>query len=172
VINRRTVLICVPLIALMFAVAVWQIIMLENWTLLAAPAVCTFVVGISYLCGPPASADVATVQRQRRFAAFLSINSCAVMLVGQALLILTSDNHYNENLFMAVYRAFGVLAGIHLLVIGNQIPKVPSIESRSFALPGGDLGPIYGPKYVQTMRTISWIIVAFGVAVIALALVP
>jgi hypothetical protein len=172
VINRRTVLICVPLIALMFAVAVWQIVILEDWTLLAAPAVCTFVVGIAYLCDPPESADVATVQRQRRFAAFLSINSCAVMLLGQALLILTHDNHYNENLFMAVYRAFGVLAGIHLLVVGNQIPKVPSVESRSFALVGGDLGPIYGPKYVQTIRTISMIIVVFGVAVIALTLVP
>ena len=44
----------------------------------------------------------------------------------------------------------------------NHMPKLPWFDSR-FAL-GGDLGPIYGPRY---MRTQSRALVAFMIAVIA-----
>ena len=41
------------------------------------------------------------------------------------------------------------------------MPKLPWFESK-FA-PGGNLGPVYGPKY---MRTVSRVLVAFMIAVI------
>jgi hypothetical protein len=44
----------------------------------------------------------------------------------------------------------------------NQMPKLPWFDSR-FA-PGGDLGPIYGPRY---MRTHSRALVGFMIVVIA-----
>jgi hypothetical protein len=77
VIGRRTVLICVTLIALMLAGAVWRIIMPDDWTVLDAqhrapfwlpfvfPAGGAFVVGILYWSSPRASADFPRVQGWR-----------------------------------------------------------------------------------------------------------
>jgi hypothetical protein len=59
-------------------------------------------------------------------------------------------------------RAAGISLAIICLLAINQMPKLPWFE-RKFA-PGGDLGPIYGPRY---MRTISRILVVLMIAVIA-----
>jgi hypothetical protein len=62
-------------------------------------------------------------------------------------------------------RVGGILLAIMSLLAINQMPKLPWFE-RKFA-PGGDLGPIYGPRY---MRTQSRILVVFMIAVIAFGL--
>jgi hypothetical protein len=181
VIGRRTVLICVALIALMFAGATWRIIMPDDWTVLGAqhraalpfwllfvfPAGSAFVVGALYWSNSPPAADVARVQGWRTWGAFVSIGYCALLLLLQAVLIVMSVNLHSY--LWAIYRTLGVLVGIMFLVAFNQLPKLPYFERR-FA-PGGDLGPIYGPRYVRTQ---SRILIVFMVAWIAfiLALTP
>ena len=66
----------------------------------------------------------------------------------------------------AINRGLGLLLAIMCLVAINRIPKLPWFERR--IAPGGDLGPIYGPRY---MRIQSWVLVVFMIAVIAYSLV-
>jgi len=179
VIHRRTVLICVTLIALMLAGAVWRIIMLEDWTVLAAqhraaapfwslfvfPAASAFVVGVLYWSGPRASADVARARGWRTWGASVSISYCALLLLMEAALIVMSVNLGMHLYLWTIYRTLVVLVGIMALVAANQIPKLPYFERR-FA-PGGNLGPIYGPRYIRTQ---SRILIVFMVVVIAFIL--
>jgi len=65
----------------------------------------------------------------------------------------------------ATGRTLGVLLAIVCLLAINQMPKLPWFERR-FA-PGGNLGPIYGPRYIRTQ---SRILVVFMIAVIAYSL--
>jgi len=171
VIDRRTGLICVTLIALMLAAAVWRVIMVEDWTVLAVrhreavpswlpfffPAASAFVVGRLYLSSARRSADVARVQRWRAWGAFLSISYCALLLLLQATIIVMSILGMHPYLWV-IYRALGVLLGIAILVAVNQRPKLPS-------LPGGDLGPIYEQKYVRIKSRIAivWLVGAIAV---------
>jgi hypothetical protein len=174
VIDRRTVVICLTLIALMLVAAACRIIMLEDWTVLSVqhravpfwlffvwPAASAFVVGVLVL-EQPSSADIARLQPWRTWGAFVSISYCALLLLFQAVLILMSVNIGMHLYHRAIARALGVLMGIMIIVAVNQKPKLPYFERR-FA-PGGDLGPIYGPRYE---RTGSRIAIVFMVAVIA-----
>jgi hypothetical protein len=171
VIDRRTVPVCLTLIALMLAAAACRIIMLEDWTVLSVqhrallfvwPAAGAF--GVLVL-EQPSSADVARLQPWRTWGAFVSISYCALLLLFQAVLILMSVNIGMHLYLRAIARALGVLMGIMIIVAINQKPKLPYFERR-FA-PGGDLGPIYGPRYE---RTGSRIAIVFMVAVIAFSL--
>jgi hypothetical protein len=171
VIGRRTVLICVTLIALMLAGAVWRIIMPDDWTVLDAqhratppfwllfvfPAASASVVGVLYWSSPRASAGVPRVQGWRPWGAFVSISYCALLLLMQAVLIVMSFGVHSY--LWAIYRTLVVLVGIMALVAFNQMPKLPYFERR-FA-PGGDLGPLYGPRYI---RTLSRVLIVFMTA--------
>jgi hypothetical protein len=110
-------------------------------------------------------ANVARVEGWRTWVAFVSISYCALLLLLQAVLIVMSVSLGMHLYLWAIYRTLGVLVGIMILVAVNQMPKLPWYERR-FA-PGGDLGPIYGPKY---MRTVSRILIVFTVAMIAFIL--
>ena len=78
-IDRRTALICVALIALMLAVAMWQIIVLDEWTVQAAPLLtlfvfptCSaFVVGVLYFQFHRARGDITKLQAWRRWEGFM-----------------------------------------------------------------------------------------------------
>jgi hypothetical protein len=79
VIDRRTGLICLALIAMMLAAAVWRIIMLEDWPVPVLqhreavlywlpfffPAASAVVVGRLYWSSPRTSADASRVERWR-----------------------------------------------------------------------------------------------------------
>jgi hypothetical protein len=175
VIDRRTALICVTLIAMMLAAAVW--IMLEGWTVLAVqhrailswllfffPTASAFVVGRLYWSSPRTSADVPRAQRWRTWAAFISISYCALLLLLQATVIVMSILGMHLYLW-TIYRALGVLLGVMIIMAFNQMPKLPYFERR--LAPGGDLGPIYGPRYVRIHSKIGIVV---GVAVIAFIL--
>lgn len=163
---------------MMLAAAVWRIIMVEDWTVLAVqhreaglswlpfffPAASAFVVGRLYWSSLRTSADVARVQRWRTWGAFFSISYCALLLLQQATIVVMSTFGMHPYLW-AIYRGLGVLLGIMILVAVNQSPKLPYFERR-FA-PGGDLGPIYGPRYVRIKSRIG---IVFVVAVIAFIL--
>src|SRR5215475_9117470 len=162
---------------MMLAAAVWRIIMLEDWTALVVqhreaalswlpfffPAASAFVVGGLYWNSPRTSAD-ARAQRWRTWGAFISISYCALLLLLQATVIVMSIVGMHLYLW-AIYRALGALLGVTIIVSFNQMPKLPYVE-RSFA-PGGDLGPIYGPRYVRIKSRVT---IAFAVAVIAFIL--
>jgi hypothetical protein len=163
----------------MLAGAVWRIIMSEDWTVFAVqhqvavppwllfifPAASAVVVSVGYWSSPRASADVARVLRWRAWGAFVSISYCALLLLLQAVLTVMSINLDMHLYLWAIYRTLVVLLGIMILVGVNQMPKLPYFERR-FA-PGGDLGPMYGPRYVRTQ---SRIVAAFMVAAIAFIL--
>jgi hypothetical protein len=89
-----------------------------------------------------------------------------LLLMLEAVLIVISVNLGAHSYLWAIYRALAVLVGIMALAAFNQLPKLPYFERR-FA-PGGDLGPIYGPRYIRTQ---SRILIAFMVAWIAFILV-
>jgi hypothetical protein len=175
VIDQKTAFACAALIALMLVAAVWRTAMLDDWATLAIqnegplsslllfafPASSALVVGALYWESRRARADDAKVQPWRKWGKSLSISYCGGLLLLQGVLILQSLGLD----LSAIGRAGGILLAIMCLLAINQMPKLPWIE-RKFA-PGGDLGPIYGPRY---MRTQSRITVLFMIAVIAYSL--
>ena len=180
-IDRRTALICGALIALMLAEATLRIVVPNDWMLPAIrtralplslyifPACSAFVVGVLYCQFHRVRADIAKTQPWRKWGALVSISYCAGLLLAQALVITMSLNPGMHLHLWVINRTLFVLIGIMALLAINQIPKLPYFERR-FA-PGGDLGPIYGPKY---MRTQSGVLFVFMIALIAywLALPP
>jgi hypothetical protein len=69
--------------------------------------------------------------------------------------------------FWTIYRALGVLLGVMIIVAFNQMPKLPYIERR--LMPGGDFGPIYGPRYVRIKSRIDIVFVAAVIVFILVA---
>ena len=175
-IDRTTALASAALIALMLVAAVWRIVMLDDWTTLAVqyeatlpslllflfPACSALVVGALYIDGRGARADDVKVQLWRKWARSLSISYCGGLLLLQGVLVVRSLALDVPLDLSAIARALGVVLAIMCLLAINQMPKLPWLEQR-FA-PGGDLGPIYGPRY---MRAVSRIVVVFQLAVIA-----
>ena len=176
-IDRKTALVCAALIALMLMAAVWQIAMLDDWTTLAVhkgaslpslflfvfPAASALVVGALYWSGRGATANDAKLQPWRKWGKFLSISYCGGLLLLQGVLVVRSRGVDVLPLDLsAVSRTLAVLMSIMSLLAINQMPKLPWFDSR-FTL-GGDLGPIYGPRY---LRTQSRALVAFMIVVIA-----
>ena len=176
-IDRKTALVCAALIALMLMAAVWQIAMLDDWTTLAVhkgaslpslflfvfPAASVLVVGALYWSGRGATANDAKLQPWSKWGKFLSISYCGGLLLLQGVLVVRSRGVDVLPLDLsAVSRTLAVLMSIMSLLAINQMPKLPWFDSR-FTL-GGDLGPIYGPRY---LRTQSRALVAFMIVVIA-----
>ncbi len=131
---RRTVLICMTLIALMLTGAVWRIIMPDDWKvaaqhraalpflLLVFPAASAFLVGVLYW-SPRESADVPRVRGWRTWGAFVSISYCTLLLMLQAVLIVISVNLGVHSYVWAIYRTLGVRVGIMALAVFNQLPE-------------------------------------------------
>jgi hypothetical protein len=184
VIDRKTALASAALIALMLVAAVWRIVMLDDGTTTLAvqneaplpslslllflflfPASSALLVGALYFDGRGARADDIKVQPWRKWARSLSISYCGGLLLLQGVLIVQSLGLDIPFDLSPIGRAGGVLLAIMSLLAINQMPKLPWFE-RKFA-PGGDLGPIYGPRYV---RAVSRNLVVFMIAVIAFSL--
>ena len=98
----------------------------------------------------------------RKWGKSLSINYCGGLLLLQVALVVKSLDLDRPLALSAIGRTLGVLLAIICLLAINQMPTLPWFERR-FA-PGGDLGPIYGLRY---MRTQSTVLVAFMSAVLA-----
>jgi len=179
VIDRKTALASAALIALMLVAAVWRIILLDAWTTLPIqngaplsslllfffPACSALVVGALYWERLAARADEAKVQPWRKWGKSLSITYCVGLLLLQGVLIVQSLGVAMPLDPSAIGRTLGVLLAIICLLAVNQMPKLPWFERR-FS-PGGNLGPIYGPRY---MRSQSRILVVFMIAVIGYSL--
>jgi hypothetical protein len=181
VIDRKTALRCAALIVLMLVMAVWRISTLERWTIefqngaattlpslrpLIFPACSAFLVGVLYRAGLRAKADAAVLEPWRKWGAFVSIGYCGCLLLTQVVIIIRSLKPDLPLYPSAIGRTLGILIAIMSLLAINQIPKLPYFERRS--APGGDLGPIYGPRYT---RTISRILALFMIVAIAYFLV-
>ena len=176
-IDRKTAPLCAAFIVLMLVMAVWRISTLEHWTIefqngaaitlpslqpLIFPACSAFVVGVMYCAGLRARADAAKLEPWRKWGAFVSISYCGCLLLTQVVVIIRSLEPGLPLHPSAIGRTLGILIAIMALLAINQIPKLPYFERRP-AL-GGDLGPIYGPRY---MRTISRILALFMIVAIA-----
>jgi hypothetical protein len=180
VIDRKTALASVALIALMLLAAAWRISMLDDWTTLAFlnaaslpplllfvfPAGSALVVGALYWDGRGARAGEAKLAPWRKWGQSLSISYCAGLLLLQGLVIARSLNVDMPFDSSVIARALGLLLAIMCLLYINEIPKLPWFEPT--IAPGGELGPIYGPRYV---RILSRIVVVVMLAVIAGSLV-
>jgi hypothetical protein len=178
-IDRKTALLCAALITLMLAAAAWRIITLEDWTTLAIegrgavvsllllvyPVCSALVVGNLYWNGLRANADVTRLRPWYRWGKFLGISYCSGMLLLEGVLVVLSNGLAMPWYLWAIYRTFGALMAIMSLLAINQMPKLPYFELR--LSPGGDLGPIYGPRYI---RATSRILVVFMIAAIACSL--
>jgi hypothetical protein len=178
VIDQKTAFAAAALITLMLVMAVWRIIMLGDWTTLPIqngaplsslllfffPACSALVVGALYWESRAVRGDEAKVLPWRQWGKSLSLTYCGGLLLLQCVLIVQSLGVGTLGI-STIGRTLGVLLAIMCLLAINQMPKLPWFESR-FA-PGGNLGPIYGPRY---MRTQSRIVVVFMIAVIAYSL--
>ncbi|MBV8190129.1 MAG: hypothetical protein JOY64_25940 [Alphaproteobacteria bacterium] len=178
-IDRKTGLACSALIAPMLVLAVWRILTLDDWTTLALPngsplpalilllfpACSALVVGALHWDSRGARADSARIRPWCNWAKSLSIGYCGGLLLLQGVLIIRSLDLDVALDFSAIGRALGIVLAILALLSINQMPKLPWFEPR-FA-PGGDLGPIYGPRYLRTQSRIT---VAVMLAVIAYSL--
>jgi len=181
-IDPKTVLAPLALIALMLIAAAWRIFMLDDWTTLALgnatslpslllfvfPAGSAIVVGALYWDGRGARtrASEAKLAPWRKWGQSLSIAYCAGLLLLQGLLIgqsLHIDMPFDPSV---IARGLGLLLAIMALLAINQIPKLPWFEPR--IAPGGELGPIYGPRYVRIHSRITVVVM---LAVIAVSLV-
>lgn len=138
---------------------------LPSWFVFIFPASSALVVGSLYCNGRGAKADDAKLQPWRKWGKFLSIGYCVGLLSLQIVLVVGRHGIDVPLHLSAISRTLAVLLSIMSLLAINQMPKLPWFDSR-FAL-GGDLGPIYGPRY---MRTQSRALVAFMIAVIAYSL--
>jgi len=180
VIDRKTAIASVTLITVMLALAVLRILTLDDWTTLALenatslpslllfgfPASSAVVVGALYLHGRGARATEAKLASWRKWGHSLSITYNAGLLLVQILLLVRSLQIDMPFDLSAIARALGLLLAIMSLLSINQIPKLPWFEPR--IAPGGELGPIYGPRYV---RIHSRMTVLLMLAVIAGSLV-
>ena len=172
-IDRKTALICAATIAVMLAAAVWRITTVQNGAplqlllLFVFPACSAFVVSVLYCQCYRVKGDVTKVQPWRTWGTFVSISYCLGVLSAQAVVIIMSLDLGIRSYLWAIYRTLFALIGIMALLAINQMPKLPWFERR-FS-PGGDLGPIYGPRY---MRTQSRILFVFMAAAIAYSLTP
>jgi len=172
-IDRKTTLVCVLLIALMLgaaAIVAWngEAIGSVQWPLslplvLVFPVCSTLVTAALYSSSRSAIADDAKREPWYRWGRFLSISYCAGMLLLQGMQIAPGFGLPVPSPVVSTLRV--VMAIMSLLAI-NQMPKLPWFECRSS--PGGELGPVYGPRYV---RIVSRIAVLFMLAVFACGLV-
>jgi hypothetical protein len=167
VIDRKTALLCAALIVLMLAMAVGRITTLRDWTtvavqngahlpsllLLIFPACSALVVGGLYWTGLRARADAAKVEPWRKWGAFVSISYCGGLLLLQAVFIIGSLKFDLPLNLPAISRTLGVMMAIMSLLAINQMPKLPYFERRLSL--GGDLGPIYGPRYIRTQSSVA-----------------
>jgi hypothetical protein len=178
-IDRKTALLCAPVIALMFVMAVWRIVTLEQWTfagqngakipslfLLIFPACSAFFAGALYRSGLRARADAAKLEAWRKWGAFFSISYCGGLLSTQVLLIIRS---LNVDLPPTVGRTVGVTMLIMCLLAINQMPKLPYVERKLIV--GWELGPIYGPRYIRTVARVAALFMMATIAYV-LALTP
>src|SRR5262249_31787066 len=154
------------LIALMLVAAIWRIIMLDDWSTLLFPdevalpslvlfffpACSALVVGSLYLDGRRARADDAKIRPWRKWGRSLSIGYCGGLLLVQGVLIAQSLDLDLPLDLSALGRTLGVVMAITSLMAINRMPKLPWFERR-FS-PGGNLGPIYGPRYMRTQSKI------------------
>jgi hypothetical protein len=175
VIDRKTALQCAGLIALMSIAGAWQLLMLDDWTtipvgngaslssllLFVFPASSALVAGSLYWNGRRPRADEAKVQAWRKWGRFFSLSYCGGLLAMQGVLVVRTLGLDVPFDLSAMARALAVLLSIVSLLAINQMPKLPWLESR--AKVGGDLGPIYGPRF---MRTQSRVLVVFLIAVV------
>jgi hypothetical protein len=163
----------------MFVMAVWRIITLEQWTiardtggtapslvLLVFPASGAFLVGVLYW--DRARADAAKLELWRKLAAFLSIGCCGVLLLMQLVVIIGSLHVDLPLPLSAIGRTLIVVMVIMLLLAVNQMPKLPYVEPRI----GGDLGPIYGPRYTRARARVAALMIMIAAIVSLLAPTP
>jgi hypothetical protein len=137
---------------------------LSSLLLFFFPACSALVVGALYWESRAVRPDEVKVQPWRQWGKSLSLTYCGGLLLLQGVLIVQSLGVAMLDI-STIGRTLGVLLAIMCLLAINQMPKLPWFE-RKFA-PGGNLGPIYGPRY---MRTQSRMVVVFMIAVIAYSL--
>jgi hypothetical protein len=179
VIDRKTALVCATFIALMLVAAVWRIATLDDWTtlviangnllpalmLFAFPAASMLVVAALFWNGRGTAADEAKARPWRKWGASLSIGYCGGLLLLQILAIVRTLGLDIPLDLSALARAGGIVLSLMSLLAINQMPKLPWFE-RAFG-PGGQLGPIYGPRFVRLQ---SRVVVVFMIVVITWSL--
>ena len=163
-IDRKTALTCAVLIALMLVAVVARIIFLPDrpipasllWALLLLPINPVILVADQYATGRRATAG-AQVQPSYDSGKFLAIGVCACVLLIQGLQILQSLGHETP---VWVGHSITIVTWAIVLLTIDQSAKLPWFERRGQR--GGELGPIYGPRYMRANARI-WLGCAIAV---------
>ena len=178
-IDRKAALASAALVVLMLVAAAWRVITLDDWTTLAIkggtpssslllfafPAASALVVAALYWSGRGGAADEPQARPWRKWGTSLSLGYCGGLFLMQILVIVRSLGLDIPLDLAALARAGGIVLALMSLLAINQMPKLPWFE-RALG-PGGELGPIYGPRYVRLQ---SRVVVVFMIAVITWSL--
>ena len=165
-IDRKATLVCAVLVVLMLVAAVGHLLTQPDWptvpalVLFAFPAASALVVAALYWSGRGAP-DETKIEPWRRWGTSLAIVYCVGMFLMQSLATVRSLGFDLPVDLTALARAGGLVLSLVSLLAINKMPKLPWFER--VAGPGGELGPIYGPRYV---RMVSRVLVVFMIAVI------
>ena len=111
-----------------------------------------FVAGL-YASGRRTIAADAKVKPWYDWGKRLSIAVCTSLLWIQGLLILQSLGLQVPALGSAAGYAVPAAMAIVTLLAINQMPKLPWFQSKMY--PAGELGPIYGPRYIRVHSRIG-----------------
>jgi hypothetical protein len=168
-IDRKVALESAVLVALMLLAAVARIIFVHDssipanqeaallWQTFLLPINPALLVVTLYANGRRAIAAGAgaEVQPSYDWGKRLSIGCCAGTLLIQGQLILQSFGLQVPEFAVMVGYATAVAMSILVLMTINHTPKLPWLEGGS--LPGGKLGPIYGPRFIRANAKI-WLL--------------
>jgi hypothetical protein len=128
--------------------------------LLVFPVSSALVAGVLYW--GRARADAAKLEPWRKWGAFLSISCCGGLLLTQLVVIIRSFHVDLPLPLWAIGRALPVMMMIMWLLAINQMPKLPYFERRLRI--GGELGPIYGPRFTRAKSRVAALLIIATIA--------
>ncbi len=180
-INRKAIWITAVFVIVMVAAAIWRLSLLPDWTLFTytgasttrhttywtglfqPPSWVLLFMGLLAASGFNKSGPKDEVHAWKNWYSFLLISFGVIVSAIQFLTIARSLGVTSALDPIAVDRAEIALLGLLIIVTGNQLPKLPWLQSRIALL---QLAPVQGENY---LRVRGRLIVVTGIAVVVSA---
>ena len=166
--DRKVKLTVSAFVLVMLASAIWLVTYTAHWSAIpfVFPGAVMFVVGIWQWRIARAEGDLSA---WTRWGAFVLISYAAICTGFQLLLVMKVLKVFAQPSALSLVRLLIAFSGVHLLVLGNWMAKLPPLEPppgmwrpASLALdPAGE---------AAILRFGGWIMVAYGLVVVASAL--
>jgi hypothetical protein len=175
-IDRRALWICLFLVLAMTAAAFWRLSSLADWhhvpiglpgehhtvngfMLFVEPASLLLVMMMPYFRKWLNTGPEQALQPWQRWSSRMLLLFAPVLALMQALVLARSFGMFSDSDVQPLAKAFMVLAGLLLVVVGNAVPKLPWLSSRVRPF---RLDPW---QWNRQLRFVGRLMVAFGLLV-------